>query len=149
MRLPLTLLPFLRRVFQCEKKPFLLGKGLFVSSRTLTLVQDRNDAERHEHSKSCGFERLVSEPSSRAAIGREHEIPATCEHTRGLSGTPTPHSHSPCCPHSAPTAAWSLSDSELDFGGTADIESRHFAVNKIMMVKHQLSTSDNINRRNH
>lgn len=43
-------------------------------------VQDRNDAETHERSTSCGFERLVSEPSSRAVVGRQHEIPATGEH---------------------------------------------------------------------
>lgn len=43
-------------------------------------VQGRNDAERHARSLPCGFERLVSEPSSRAIVGRKHEILATCEH---------------------------------------------------------------------
>lgn len=111
-------------------------------------VQGRNDAERHARSLPCGFERLVSEPSSRAVVGRKHEILATCEHKTWAQQQPPqpPNPHSPCCPHSAPTTARSLSDLELDFSGMADLESRHFAVTKIMMLKHQLSIGDNINK---
>lgn len=76
------------------KEAVSVGKGFVCVKSNVDAchagVQGRNDAERHARSLPCGFERLVSEPSSRAIVGRKHEILATCEHKTWAQQHPPP-----------------------------------------------------------